>query len=180
MKFANVLAWILLMASICTAEESVTAWKDPECSFYKKQSNYSARQLISTFLKLDSEGGFVNSAKIEEFALCPGHQGGGDSFEVINGFSIVKENIGKESSEFVVKFQKLGTVTSGGRDGSLNSFIKSQQSDEVLFKLAKTPFGWRIDFKNTHIPKVLRKNAEKVLPHKDWVKGERQLFESER
>lgn len=127
-------------------------------------------------MRLDSEGGFVNTSKIRDFALCPGFQGGGDSFEVIKKFNIVKEKRGNDTVEFVVKFEKLGTITSGGSSVGLNSFIGDVKIEEVKYMLRKTPYGWRIDFKSTYTPKVLVGRANSFLPHKEWVSGQQRLF----
>lgn len=152
-------------------------WSDPECYFFKELNKKGPRGLLNAFLASDGEGGFVNGGKLNEFALCPGHQGGGDSFDVVRSYTVVNESVGKDSADFSVRFEKLGTITIGGPDGNLNSFTKDLKSETVLFKLVKSPFGWRIDFPNTYVPKVNRKRADSYLPNKGWVESERKAFE---
>lgn len=144
-----VLLFLLSSSSNSFALATSMPWSDPECYFFKEQNKKGPRDLLNAFLASDAEGGFVNGGKLNEFALCPGHQGGGDSFVVVRSYTVVNESVGKDTAEFSVKFEKLGSIISSGRDGNLNSFTKDPKSEILVFKLVKTPFGWRIDFKST-------------------------------
>jgi len=158
------------------ASEVKPAWEDKECYFNKRQIQLGPRVLLETFLASDSRGEFFVNDKFGDFLLCPGHQGGPDLFEVIKGYNISKEKIEKDKAEFSVVFDLLGSISSGGIDGSLNSFTKNVKSEEFVLKMVKTPYGWRINFESTHVSRVLANRSAKYLFHKEWVDGEEALF----
>ncbi|WP_373997642.1 hypothetical protein [Bdellovibrio bacteriovorus] len=168
---------IFTCLSSTSSAKGIALWNDPDCYISKKISNVSPQQLVEEFLKEDSEGLLINSSKIEKFALCPGFQGGPDAYEVVKRYSIKKEKIEKDKAEFLVTFDTLGTVSSGGSSGELNTFLKNIEQKNVLLKLIKTPYGWRINFESTHTPRLTTSSARKYLPHRAWLPGKQRLFE---
>ncbi|WP_374035752.1 hypothetical protein ACES2I_08705 [Bdellovibrio bacteriovorus] len=94
------MSFLILNSGNSFAEATSMPWSDPECYFLKVQNKKGPRELLNAFLTSDAEGGFVNGGKINEFALCPGHQGGGDSFDVVRSYSVLTEKVGKEDAEF--------------------------------------------------------------------------------
>lgn len=163
-----------LSSSLAEAEE-ISAWKEPSCDFVKQKSHLNPNELVKEFIAKDSHGDFLQQNEwMNKAVFCPGHLPGPDAYTVISGYKIEKSEVASDVATFSVRYEILGTMTSGGENGELNSFLPKKESRLEKFIVQKTPFGWRL--KEFAWPMVSTEAALKNSSARKWMPGERDKF----
>lgn len=119
------------------------ALADSSCDLVRSKGHLDPKKLVLEYLERDGSGQFLRADKwFDGAALCPGHEPGPDSFQVITSYELVARRVASDRAEFDVLYRVAGDLVHINEKEF--GFKPGAAQHRRKFVAWKTDFGWRL------------------------------------